>query len=512
MAVFSFAQIATVGFRTSKEADDLGQKFMQLLGVRTRYIPIRLALARSFADPTSPDSIEGLELCKVIKGEFLFGSDPYAWIALLTQHGGRPLLYVKDLQLAVGEHWHRGIKMLWKDWHNLDGNFENFLLFLATRAGVPEGAASKFGALIPPSSENLKAQPVVVRIGDPGTEISTGKAVDWVTNAPGYPPHLALMGGTNSGKTHLCLNLLRQVKKQANCPILFLDIAKGDIADKTDLISSLGMEHIQIPRSPIPLNFLSLQSSSVEDRNQTAIGFRDSFERVSRIGPVQKDLLREAVVRALGVPGPTTMTSIRDSINVECEERDVAGGTLLSVMNDLCAGHPLFTPELDPASFFGRSWLIDLHAGSDTQQRLAVFLILDAAKTYFMSLPDSPTDEDGNRAFRGVIVIDEARRVLGLKHPSLANLIRLARSKGVAIWLVSQSPDDFDQEDENFLENIGVAISLRTNSTRSRALKAILGGEVNLSGLAAGEAVTRIPGRTHYVRVKVWESDHNKVA
>jgi DNA sulfur modification protein DndE len=70
---------------------------------------------------------------------------------------------------------------------------------------------------------------------------------------------------------------------------------------------------------------------------------------------------------------------------------------------------------------------------------------------------------------------------------------------------LSQSPDDFDQEEDNFLENIGLAISFRTNATRLKTLRTILGADVDLSSLPAGVAVTRPAGKNSYVRVQAWE-------
>ena len=203
---------------------------------------------------------------------------------------------------------------------------------------------------------------------------------------------------------------------------------------------------------------------------------------------------------------PTTLESVRDTVQRICEERSVKAGSLASVLNDLCAGRPLFTPRMSPEEFFSRSWLIDLHGATESQQRLVVFLVLDAALRYYMGLPDAPTDNSGSRAYRGIHAIDEARRVLGYKHPSLSNLIRLVRSKGVAIWLLSQSPDDFDQEEDNFLENIGLAVSFRTNATRVKTIKAVLGGDVDLASLPVGVAVTRLPGRPSFVKVQAWET------
>ena len=506
MSDISLVQFNNARFRTSRAADELNQRFLTRLGVKFRYAPARLAIARSLSDPSDPPSVEDDEGSKVIRGTDLFGDDLPTWVTLIVQHRGTPLDQAKDLQSLVANHWHRGIHMLWDDWQNQNEDFDKFLKFLAARAGMREGSSGRFDGRPGPTPNTLPtAFPVVVRIGDPGTDLSTKKPVDWVSNAAGYPPHAAFMGGTNSGKTHLALNILRQIKKQTNCPIIFFDIAKGDIAEKKDLIAPLGLRHLSIPQDSVPLNFLATDENNADDATQVALAFRDSFERVERIGAVQKDVLRDAVVDALQAPPPITLENVRDSVQRICEDRNIRAGSLASVLNDLCAGRSLFTPDLSPAEFFSQSWLIDLHNATGTQQRLVVFLVLDAAKRYYMSLPDAPTDSTGSRGYRGIIAIDEARRVLGYKHPSLSNLIRLVRSKGVAMWLMSQSPDDFDQEEDNFLENIGLAVSFRTNATKVKTLRTVLGGEADLASLPAGVAITRLPGRSNFVRVQAWE-------
>jgi DNA sulfur modification protein DndE len=503
----SLVQFNNARFRTSRAADELNQRFLTRLGLKYRYSPARLAIARSLWEPSKPSVIEDDDGGKVIKGSELFGDDLPVWVSLIAQHKGAPIDSLRELHSLVSDHWHRGAHQLWEDWKNQGEDFDKFLMLLVARAGVKEGAGAR--AIDDTSVPGLNSRPfpVVVRIGDPGTELNTRKPVEWIANAPGVSPHVALMGGTNSGKTHLGLNLLQQIKKQTNCPIIFFDIAKGDIAEKRELIASLGMRNIVVPSQPVPLNFFAVDESDPENASQVSLAFRDSFERVNKLGAVQKDILRDAVIEALQGTPPITLNEARDAVIRVCEERDTKGGTLLSVLNDLCVGRSLFMPELSPQEFFSRSWLIDLHSTVDTQQKLVVFLVLDAAKRYFMSLPDAPTDENGHRGFRAVIAIDEARRVLGYKHPSLSNLIRLARSKGVGIWLMSQSPDDFDQEEDNFLENIGLAISFRTNSIRPKTLRTILGTDVDLASLGSGVAVTRLPGKNTYVRVQAWEAN-----
>lgn len=184
----------------------------------------------------------------------------------------------------------------------------------------------------------------------------------------------------------------------------------------------------------------------------------------------------------------------------ETKRRD---DVVIATFNDLTLSE-YFSPQFSPEEFFKRSWIIDVSNMSETSQRLVVFLVLDALDAYCKSLGDSELDENGHRAMRLIFGVDEARKILGYEHQSLISLIRTGRSKGMAAFLISQSPDDYDGEDENFLENIGLAVCFRTNA-RSTALNAVLGQTVDLGGLPNGVCVTRLPDRPGIVRVRAWE-------
>ncbi len=96
------------------------------------------------------------------------------------------------------------------------------------------------------------------------------------------------------------------------------------------------------------------------------------------------------------------------------------------------------------------SHVIYIHRLPEDLRKLAVFLMLDRLHADIMVLPDAPLDPDGNRQMRLIIVIDEAHHYLPCKQPTLEKMVREVRSKGVAIWLLPQSPDDFDQPRYNF--------------------------------------------------------------
>lgn len=109
---------------------------------------------------------------------------------------------------------------------------------------------------------------------------------------------------------------------------------------------------------------------------------------------------------------------------------------------------------------------------------------------------------------RLVIVIDEAHHYLPCKQQTLENMVREVRSKGVAVWLFSQSPDDFDQPQYNFAREMGLSMVFSCVLEKPKMLEAVLGGKVDprrLSQLGAGVALTRPPGSDSPVEVQAWE-------
>jgi DNA sulfur modification protein DndE len=505
-------EISGMDFRTSQDAETLNTKFRQRLGFSVNFGPARLAIARSLgiADQPKVTEYESYDLSKPIKGHTLFGtgSELATWIALFVEHAELKQIGKKDLQSLVGAHWHRGIKMLEEDWKNSKEDFDTFIVSLMERAGIRASGGSSTmmqdedGNTV---EEDLRAIPVDLQLGDPATDISTGEVVNWRINGKGNSPHIAVMGTLGTGKTRVAMQMLRQIKDLTGCPILMFDMGKGDLADNSELCRALDAEVIRVPNEPIPFDVMQVPDKQEATLTSAAIRFRDSFARMSKskMGGVQSDALREAAIRALKKNKKNKISDIRDSLKDLYSETGKKDDVLTSTFNDLCA-YQLFDPKLSPVDFFKKSWVIDVHAAEETTQRLIVFMMLDAVDAYLTKINDSPIDGEGNRALRLMVVIDEARKVLGYSQPSLINIVRTARSKGGSVVMISQSPDDFAQEKENFLENIGLSLCFRTNA-QSSALKAVLGEKVDLGALQNGVMVTRLPSKRGVMKVQAWE-------
>lgn len=507
----SLMDLVDADYRTTHDANEINTKLMSKLGVKTRYEPARLAIARSLSlDEQPPELPRGQddEDGKAIKGRNLFGTgeDLDTWIALIVEHAKRDDITRKDIQDLVRRHWHRGATLLWTEWHECSEDYDKFVLRLAERGGIREGNGELPGGIgLSGATMQLKPVPVVLKIGNPSIDTSTNQPVSWLLNGRGVSPHVALMGTLGTGKTRTGMDMLRAVRNQSGCPILLFDMEKGDLAGDANLARDLGATIIRAKREPVPLDVLFAGERDEAAVNDASIRFRESFARVmtSRPGGQQLDALREGARRALLGTAPTRIADVKAKVKEVYSESKRRDDVVVATFNDLTLSE-FFTPTMSPEDFFKRSWIIDVSAMSEMAQRLIVFLVLDALDAYCKSLQDSELDANGHRALRLVFGVDEARKILGYEHNSLISLIRTGRSKGISAFLISQSPDDYDGEDENFLENIGLAVCFRTNA-RSTALSAALGQQVDLGGLPNGVCVTRLPDRPGIIRVKAWD-------
>lgn len=503
-------ELSKTDFRTTKAADEINTKFQNLLSLNHRYGPARLAMGLSLSQEDEPIlSQEALEdMGKSIRGEYLFGTaaELATWTALIVERISMERPGKRDIQTAVAAHWNRGMELMWEAWKSKEQNFDQFLVHIMERAGLKAiGANMRIGGETGVVGE-ARAMPVELMIGDPSMDLATNQIITWKMNARGVSPHIAVMGTLGTGKTRLANGLMTQIKTQApDCAFLVFDMGKGDLANDHELVQSLGAQILSSPRAPIPLDVLHVPEKSDSAYLEAAKRFRDSLARASasRFGANQLDAVKDAALRALRRKTPTTIADVKDALIELYDEQKRKPDAVVSTLKDLC-DYQLFTPIMGPEEFLARSWVLDVHSADELTQKLVVYLVIDAVYTYLNRLNDSGMDADHNRALRLLVVVDEARKVLGYGHVSLLEIVRTARSKGGAVMFITQSPDDFAQEEDNFMSDIGLTIAFRTNA-KPAGLKAVLGENVDLGGLPAGVCVTRLPEqRKGVLRIKAW--------
>ena len=507
----SLIEVASAGFRTDYDSDTLNTEFMKRLGMRKRYLPARLGISRSLAINAPPEQSDIQEPGKVIKGDTLFGTGTSlsVWLSLIIQKFGQSDIDIKQLIILVGAHWRRGLAKLDEDWEQSDGEISTFVRRLVDVADLRRtGCHIPGGTSVKTSGETFSSGEIKIPLGEIGRDLSTKEKVFWSLNGKGGAPHCAIMGGSGSGKTVMAAAMLRAIRKQVPVPLLAFDF-KGDlegftgIQSQTTLGAAFEAQVIEPPREPVPLDVLSLLQGDQFSINEAALRFRESFSRLknSNLGDLQRNHVHEATTRALSLKNPCELRHIRDCLLEVYQEHEVKKDGAISTMEELCM-FPLFEPKMSPMEFFQKSWIIKLPPNVPEDSRLIVVnLLLDALDQYLNGLADANTGMDGAREIRILCMIDEAHQILKTKLPSLSRLIRMSRSKGGAIMLVSQSPDDFSGEDHEFLDNMGMVAAFATNAKPSAAAR-ILGKGANLTNLQKGQCFASVDKVTK--KIEAW--------
>lgn len=508
MADWTIEKALLANFASSSEAYRKTDELRVRLGFAARAPIARMAIGRSLGETTVPVKVPDM-MGKPIKGDTLFGVEEHPlWIALVVAnfHDLYPKAAVTlpSIQDSIARHWHRGIELLMEDWKEAGGYSKFVDILVSRRASLPEEAVSHIGS--DPSVSNgwngpeTVAKPVSLNLG---RDEATDEPMIWTVNGVGYSPHIAVMGQAGSGKTRTMLEALRQMHAQTGAPVLLLDLGKGDLADNVDLARELGARVLRVPQDPIPLDMFYGSSRSDIDASDAVLGFRDSLSKVmqSRAGALQLENIREALKPLFARNERISLENVRDRIREHYEENSIRVDSVISAINDLTE-RSMFSPDLSPASFFSRSWIITFAHARDTVKNLAAYMLLDSLNAYMKRLDEAPQDSKGHRAVRMVLAIDEARHLLASRHKALSDNIRLHRSKGLVVALASQSPDDYDGAGDDYLENIGLPICFKTNAASTTVLQNMFRGRISFSGLGTGSCMTLKDGRP--VKIKAF--------
>lgn len=508
----SLVEAAGANFRTDETSDALNTAFMGRLGMRKRYLPARLAISRSLAVSAAPPPLDdGHDAGKVIKGDTLFGTGTAlsVWLSLIVERSEENDVDTRRLIALVGAHWKRGLQLLDKEWELADGDVAEFVKRLVEVAELPASGGEPYRTEPALIAETVSICRVDVPVGEIAEEVGKEERAIWSLNEKGGSPHSAIMGGVGSGKTRTAVAMLAAIREQASVPLLAFDF-KGDLGTDSSgggyrIDELFDAEVLEPPRIPIPLDALSLESPSEIDVAEAASRFRESFSRLkgARIGDRQRTILHDAASRALAKEAPCQLVHILNELVGIYEAEELKHDGAVSTMQELCR-FPLFEPEFDPASFFAQSWVLKLPPNvADDSRTIVVNLVLDALDHHLNGLADAETGSDGSRGLRIVCLVDEAHRILGTRLPSLSNLIRMSRSKGGAIMLISQSPDDFSGVDDEFLSEMGLVVAFATNAPPRNATR-ILGKGANLGALRTGECYAKRRGDQASRRIRAW--------
>lgn len=485
-----------IQIKVSQQANEAMEQLRRATGIG-RNIWARAALAKSLALPGAPDFEFGDSSGSELREPTLFGNDAGLMLGLLREREGRRLPD-DEINHLTRAHVERGLQLILADYHRLNRRGDELVLELIR-------SVSTGGPTDPAAGRAAGPAGLVLRLG---VDVRGGQSVTHVLNGPGSSPHVAVMGRSGTGKTRTALGLLQQIREGPRPPrMLLFDYAKGDIAGDHRLRGALGAALIKPPEQMIPISPLALFDQGVNSETLAARRFRDTVASVVRLGAKQRDRCLRIIETAFVEHGTPDLAEVAEVGRRIYADEDWEEDSLIACLRDF-GSFQLFQPGAEGAgSALAGSMVVDLHELPEDLRRLAVFLTLDRLSAELSSLPDSPADPDGNRELRVLVLIDEAHHFLPCRQPTLERLVREGRSKGLSVWLLSQSPDDFDQRQYNFTHEMGLSVAFACVLDKPAMLRALLGGDVapeRMSRLPAGVALTRPSGATQPLEVRFW--------
>jgi hypothetical protein len=453
-----------------------------------------LAITRSLGDKTKPPvpvDKGGKEKRKELRGVTLFGSkdDPafLPWcVAMITEHAGQALQDDTEASGLILAHWHRGLELLTAELADHKGEFGSLLVALARRAAeistLPitdsgrgtDGVSTYGGAVraltVLVGKARGDAEPMTVTFND------TRK----YSNC-----HTAISGMSGSGKTQFAMQMLASVAKAAGpeTGIIFIDYAKGDVAGNPKFAASIGAKVIRLPGDILPVGPFHLPEYSEDAIRLAAEEKREVYSNLfANIGPKQQGRLVQALRASYGSlrsdpePAPD-LPYVQHMLEQIYQDDGVQPDSLTEVMRRLNA-YRLFwtrggaTPVVSPLHL--QRWLVDIHDLGGLKE-VTAFTLIEQLYREMRRLPDSTVDsESGLRHIRCILAIDEAQYYLRAKNRFLQGIIREGRSKGFMVMLMCQSPDDFDQSDFDYTEQLQFTYMLQCK-TEAKAVSRLLG-------------------------------------
>lgn len=294
--------------------------------------------------------------------------------------------------------------------------------------------------------------------------------------------NIAIAGMAGSGKTQLIKDILYQISRNTNNQLKFIFFdykGEGDATQLKQLLEKTNCEFVDILNDGFKFNPLTSINLHEGDRQKTFSikAFVDTVATfVPNIGVSQKNILQTVLSELIESHENKypDITELFQSIKDYYESTNTKPDTLYSAIKDLASG--LFSNEISE-NIISRSIYLNLPPTlSDTLRQLCVFLLLRYFNFFFSSTNEAVAI-DNIIALRYVIVIDEAHVYLKNKNArkALEDLLRVLRSKGVIVVMLTQGVEDYKTKDFDFVSQVKLPICLNVQNKDPKLIKAFVG-------------------------------------
>lgn len=329
--------------------------------------------------------------------------------------------------------------------------------------------------------------------------------------------NMAIAGMAGSGKTQLMKDILYQISKNTNNELKFIFFdykGEGNPSQLKPFLDATKCEFIDIVNDN-GVKFNPFLSISLEERQRpfSIKAFVDTVATfVPSVGVGQKNILTNVITDLFDSKNGSypTISELFEAIKEYYEENNKSPDTLFAGIQDLATN--IFNCDANNPSILDKSLYLNLPpALSDTLRQLVVFLLLRYFNTYFSSTNDcEPVDHIF--PLRYVIVIDEAHIYLKNKNArkALEELLRLLRSKGVIIVMLSQGVEDYKTKDFDFASQVKLPICLNIQNKDYKSISNFVGTpsskyklETEIKKLESGKGLINI-GEPKIIELRQW--------
>jgi DNA sulfur modification protein DndE len=307
--------------------------------------------------------------------------------------------------------------------------------------------------------------------------------------------NIAVAGMVGSGKTELVKDLLYQISTQSNNELKFIFFdykGEGNPERLKTFFDGTGSMMVDLKKGALdlnPLSFINLIDKRIQDFNiKSFVDFVCTI--ATQLGARQKQILQSVIAdcfdQQVGLQSVMpeqfnnthpTLADIFEALQNYYNDNNIAPDTLYGIIADLTTN--IFRSDGQATKkIYEQSLYINLPIElSDTLRQLCVFLTLKYLLAEFSSTNDTVPTEHRIKPLRYVIVIDEAHVYLKNKNASkaLEDILRVLRSKGVVVIMLTQGVEDYKTKNFDFASQIKIPICLNINNKDYKMIEAFVG-------------------------------------
>ena len=452
-----------INIKTSETNKAVVQELTKKLNLGSENYISRIALTYSLAKGFKLESDQHLKDSrgKEYKEEVLFGRNRDFYVAMVCQHYN---LYKtdKDIPKYIKMHIDHGLELINKLFE-LNANYSS-IDFLLENIEKGIDALEDLEINLNPVKNNNQhinkshySDLIEILVGK---DLSNGDPIKYRLNDINIHnnAHVAVAGNSGTGKTFFALYYLKQVVEasKGNVNFVYLDfkgLKREDEEALKPFFDATNTTYIDAPQKPFPVNPLTFIDNINEKNKLMGISkFVDIIASYSQIGKKQEQTLKDAAREVFADKKGGAYPSIKEIYEKVLEIEGDKPSTLREILESL-SDYDIFENQQNPnESFLTKNYYFSLSGDLSKSIRFtSVFLVINYIYNTFMNMENAPI-ENGLQAMRYILLIDEAHVIFKDKKSQdlLEKILREIRSKGVAVVLLSQGIEEFNQPSFDF--------------------------------------------------------------